>query len=120
MYEQNELNEAEQICRTVAEKLLSPEILKRKDVSKANLAKVAKMSRPTFYRHLQAMGLGQNGTPMSLEDRIDYIGENFTVESADELMTYALEKDFCHKKTDKRAYDNSNRLAKAKAHHVVI
>lgn len=106
-----------QLCEGVATKLFTPEILARPDVSKATLAKIAKMSRPTFYRHLQAMGLGEGGTPLDVEDRINYIGENFSGFAIQRLKDYALEKAFYRRKTVKRDYDNSRRAAKAKTLH---
>jgi hypothetical protein len=106
-----------QLCEGVATKLFTPEILARPDVSKATLAKIAKMSRPTFYRHLQAMGLGEGGTPLDVEDRINYIGENFSGFAIQRLKDYALEEAFYRRKTVKRDYDNSKRAAKAKTLH---
>lgn len=114
---QKGIDQGLQLCLGVAEKLLAPEILARPDVSKAALAKQACMSRPTFYRHLQAMGLGEGGTPMSLEDRTTYISDNFTVTGVRHLKAYALEKAFYRRKTVKRDYDNSRRAAKAKTLH---
>lgn len=116
---QKGLSQGQQIAMGVAEKLLAPEILARPDVSKATLAKKAGMSRPTFYRHLQAMGLGEKGTPMSLEDRTEYIRENFSIKGAEDLLSYAREKAFYRRKTVKRDYDNSRRAAKAKTLHRV-
>lgn len=114
---QKGIDQGLQLCLGVAEKLLAPEILKRPDVSKRALAQQACMSRPTFYRHLQAMGLGEGGTPMSLEDRATYISDNFTVTGVRHLKAYALEKAFYRRKTVKRDYDNSKRAAKAKTLH---
>lgn len=114
---QKGIDQGLQLCLGVAEKLLAPEILKRPDVSKRALAQQACMSRPTFYRHLQAMGLGEGGTPMSLEDRATYISDNFTVTGVRHLKAYALEKAFYRRKTVKRDYDNSRRAAKAKTLH---
>ena len=114
---QKGLSQGQQIAMGVAEKLLAPEILARPDVSKATLAKKAGMSRPTFYRHLQAMGLGEKGTPMSLEDRTEYIRDSFTIKGAEDLLSYAREKAFYRRKTVKRDYDNSRRAAKAKTLH---
>lgn len=116
---QKGLSQGQQIAMGVAEKLLAPEILARPDVSKATLAKKAGMSRPTFYRHLQAMGLGEKGTPMSLEDRAEYIRDSFTIKGAEDLLSYAREKAFYRRKTVKRDYDNSRRAAKAKTLHRV-
>lgn len=116
---QKGLSQGQQIAMGVAEKLLAPEILARPDVSKATLAKKAGMSRPTFYRHLQAMGMGEGGTPMSLEDRAEYIRDNFTIKGAEDLLSYAREKAFYRRKTVKRDYDNSRRAAKAKTLHRV-
>ena len=114
---QKGLSQGQQLAMGVAEKLLAPEILARPDVSKATLAKKASMSRPTFYRHLQAMGLGEKGTPMSLEDRTEYIRENFSIKSVEDMLSYAREKAFYRRKTVKRDYDNSRRAAKAKTLH---
>ena len=114
---QKGIDQGLQLCLGVAEKLLAPEILKRPDVSKRALAQQACMSRPTFYRHLQAMGLGEGGTPMSLEDRAEYISDNFSVTGVRHLKAYALEKAFYRRKTVKRDYDNSRRAAKAKTLH---
>lgn len=114
---QKGLSQGQQIAMGVAEKLLAPEILARPDVSKATLAKKAGMSRPTFYRHLQAMGMGEGGTPMSLEDRTEYIRDSFTIKGAEDLLSYAREKAFYRRKTVKRDYDNSRRAAKAKTLH---
>ena len=114
---QKGIDQGLQLCLGVAEKLLAPEILARPDVSKRALAQQACMSRPTFYRHLQAMGLGEGGTPMSLEDRAEYISDNFSVTGVRHLKAYALEKAFYRRKTVKRDYDNSKRAAKAKTLH---
>lgn len=110
---QKGLSQGQQLALGVAEKLLAPEILARIDVSKSTLAKVAGQSRPTFYRHLKAMGLGEEAQPMSLEDRAEYIRAHFTVKAVEDLKDYALEQAFYRKKTQHRAYDNSNRAAKA-------
>lgn len=110
---QKGLSQGQQLALGVAEKLLAPDILARIDVSKSTLAKVAGQSRPTFYRHLKAMGLGEEADPMSLEDRAEYIRSNFTVKAVEDLKDYALEQAFYRKKTQHRAYDNSGRAAKA-------
>lgn len=110
---QKGLSQGQQLALGVAEKLLAPEILARIDVSKSTLAKVAGQSRPTFYRHLKAMGLGEEAQPMSLEDRTEYIRAHFTVKAVEDLKDYALEQAFYRKKTQHRAYDNSQRAAKA-------
>lgn len=110
---QKGLSQGQQLALGVAEKLLAPEILARIDVSKSTLAKVAGQSRPTFYRHLKAMGLGEEANPMSLEDRAEYIRAHFTVKAVEDLKDYALEQAFYRKKTQHRAYDNSQRAAKA-------
>lgn len=114
---QKGLSQGQQLALGVAEKLLAPDILARIDVSKRTLAQVAGMSRPTFYRHLKAMGLGEEATPMSLEDRTEYIRDNFTIKSVEDLLDYARENAFYRKKTQHRAYDNSNRAAKAQTLH---
>ena len=110
---QKGLSQGQQLALGVAEKLLAPEILARIDVSKSTLAKVAGQSRPTFYRHLKAMGLGEEANPMSLEDRAEYIRAHFTVKAVEDLKDYALEQAFYRKKTQHRQYDNSQRAAKA-------
>lgn len=110
---QKGLSQGRQLALGVAEKLLAPEILARIDVSKSTLAKVAGQSRPTFYRHLKAMGLGEEAQPMSLEGRAEYIRSNFTVKSVEDMLDYARENAFYRKKTQHRQYDNSQRAAKA-------
>lgn len=110
---QKGLSQGRQLALGVAEKLLAPDILARIDVSKSTLAKVAGQSRPTFYRHLKAMGLGEEADPMDLEDRAEYIRSNFTVKSVEDMLDYAREQAFYRKKTQHRAYDNSGRAAKA-------
>lgn len=110
---QKGLSQGQQLALGVAEKLLAPDILARIDVSKSTLAKVAGQSRPTFYRHLKAMGLGEEAQPMSLEDRAEYIRAHFTVKAVEDLKDYALEEAFYRKKTQHRQYDNSQRAAKA-------
>lgn len=114
---QKGLSQGQQLAMGVAEKLLAPDILARIDVSKRTLAQVAGMSRPTFYRHLKAMGLGEEADPMSLEDRAEYIRDNFTIKSVEDLLDYARENAFYRKKTQHRAYDNSQRAAKAQTLH---
>ena len=110
---QKGLSQGQQLALGVAEKLLAPDILARIDVSKSTLAKVAGQSRPTFYRHLKAMGLGEEANPMDLEGRAEYIRSHFTVKSVEDLLDYARENAFYRNKTPHRAYDNSGRAAKA-------
>lgn len=94
--------------RGLQEKLFSPEILSRPDVTGAELAKIAGVSRMQIYRLLHSLGMDvKNGyqTTMTPEAIQDKLWTSLTCAQAEALYTWARDRRFSERAVPKkRAY----------------
>lgn len=94
--------------RGLQEKLFTPEILSRPDVTGAELAMVAGTSRMQIYRLLRKLGMDVKNdykTDKTAEEVQDILWSNLTCAQAEGLYTWARDKRFSEKVVPKkRAY----------------
>ena len=94
--------------RGLQEKLFTPEILSRPDVTGAELAMVAGTSRMQIYRLLRKLGMDVKNdykTDKTAEEIQDILWSNLTCAQAEGLYTWARDKRFSEKVVPKkRAY----------------